>query len=103
MVCMVSSALVGIQACFQNTLIALSVVTRAISASGTPRASATFAATAAIAELVPSQRAVIELRDVQGLTSVEVCELLDITEANQRVLLHRARARVRQLLEDYLT
>jgi RNA polymerase sigma-70 factor (ECF subfamily) len=58
--------------------------------------------TAAIADLPASQRAVIELRDVQGLTSVEVCELLDITEANQRVLLHRARARVRQLLEDYL-
>jgi RNA polymerase sigma-70 factor (ECF subfamily) len=57
---------------------------------------------AAIVELAPTQRAVIELRDVQGLTSAEVCELLDITEANQRVLLHRARARVRQLLEDYL-
>jgi RNA polymerase sigma-70 factor (ECF subfamily) len=59
--------------------------------------------TGAIADLPASQRAVIELRDVQGLSSVEVCELLDISEANQRVLLHRARARVRQLLEDYLT
>ena len=59
--------------------------------------------TAAIAELPAAQRAVIELRDVQGLTSVEVCELLDLTEANQRVLLHRARARVRLLLEEYLT
>jgi RNA polymerase sigma-70 factor (ECF subfamily) len=59
--------------------------------------------TAAIEALPPAQRAVIELRDVQGLTSVEVCELLDLTEANQRVLLHRARARVRQLLEEYLT
>jgi RNA polymerase sigma-70 factor (ECF subfamily) len=58
---------------------------------------------AAIAELPASQRAVVELRDIQGLSSTEVCELLDITEANQRVLLHRARARVRQLLEDYLS
>jgi RNA polymerase sigma-70 factor (ECF subfamily) len=59
--------------------------------------------TEAIAALPAAQRAVIELRDVQGLTSAEVCELLDLTEANQRVLLHRARARVRQLLEAYLT
>lgn len=49
------------------------------------------------------QRTVLELRDVQGLSAAEVCELLDITEANQRVLLHRARARARALLEDYVT
>ncbi len=58
---------------------------------------------AAIDALPDAQRAVIELRDVQGLPSIEVCELLDLSEVNQRVLLHRARARVRTLLEDYVT
>lgn len=56
-----------------------------------------------IAVLPPNQRAVMELRDVHGLTSAEVCDLLDITEANQRVLLHRARSKVRRALEDHLT
>ena len=42
------------------------------------------------------------LRDMLGLDSGEVCELLDISVANQRVLLHRGRAAVRQVLEDYL-
>ncbi len=54
----------------------------------------------AIAELPDRQRAVISLRDVDGWTSAEVCDLLDLSEGNQRVLLHRARARVRQALED---
>ena len=45
------------------------------------------------------QRAVIALRDVQGLDSVDVCNALEITESNQRVLLHRARSRVRRALE----
>jgi RNA polymerase sigma-70 factor (ECF subfamily) len=57
---------------------------------------------AVIDQLPAAQRAVIELRDVQGFGSKEVCELLEISEANQRVLLHRARARARQLLEDHL-
>jgi RNA polymerase sigma-70 factor (ECF subfamily) len=57
---------------------------------------------AAIDALPPTQRAVISLRDVQGWTSDEVCNALDLSEVNQRVLLHRARARVRQALEDYL-
>lgn len=57
---------------------------------------------AVIDELPPVQRTVLELRDVQGLSSSEVCELLDLTEANQRVILHRARARARALLEDYV-
>lgn len=57
----------------------------------------------AVIDALPDvQRAVIELRDVQGLPAQEVCELLDITEANQRVLLHRARARARAALEDYV-
>ena len=42
------------------------------------------------------------LRDLLGIDSAEVCELLDISVANQRVLLHRGRAVVRQALEDYL-
>ena len=57
---------------------------------------------AAIEALPPAQREVITLRDVQGLSSGEVCDLLDLTEGNQRVLLHRARAKVRAALERYL-
>jgi len=57
---------------------------------------------AAIAALPETQRAVITLRDVRGFTALETCEALDITEANQRVLLHRARSKVRARLEDYL-
>jgi len=49
------------------------------------------------------QRMVITLRDVQGLDSDEVCELLGLTPGNQRVILHRARARVRAALEHYFT
>jgi RNA polymerase sigma-70 factor (ECF subfamily) len=56
---------------------------------------------AALDRLPDRQRMVITLRDVQGLTSDEVCEALDITAANQRVLLHRARAFVRGQLEQY--
>lgn len=56
----------------------------------------------AIDMLPPSQRRVIDLRDVEGLSAQEVTELLDLTDVNQRVLLHRARAKVRQALEDYL-
>jgi RNA polymerase sigma-70 factor (ECF subfamily) len=58
---------------------------------------------AAIEALPPSQRAVISLRDVEGWTSEEVRNALDLSEVNQRVLLHRARARVRQAIEDYLS
>jgi RNA polymerase sigma-70 factor (ECF subfamily) len=52
----------------------------------------------AIDELVPAQRAVITLRDLLGVSAEEVCELLELTEGNQRVLLHRARSRVRVAL-----
>jgi RNA polymerase sigma-70 factor (ECF subfamily) len=53
-------------------------------------------------KLPDRQRMVVTLRDMLGLDSREVCELLDITVANQRVLLHRGRAAIRQVLEDYL-
>jgi RNA polymerase sigma-70 factor, ECF subfamily len=55
-----------------------------------------------IERLPPSQRAVLTLRDVEGLSSEEVCNALDLTETNGRVLLHRARAKVRAALEEYL-
>jgi RNA polymerase sigma-70 factor, ECF subfamily len=56
----------------------------------------------ALAGLPERQRAVITLRDVQGRPADEVCAILDISPANQRVLLHRARAHVRSRLEGYL-
>ena len=58
---------------------------------------------AVLAELPHRQRVVITLRDVDGYSSEEVCSILDITAANQRVLLHRARAAVRRQLEDYFS
>jgi len=45
---------------------------------------------------------VITLRDVEGLSSEEVCTALDLSDGNQRVLLHRARAKVRAALESQL-
>jgi RNA polymerase sigma-70 factor (ECF subfamily) len=57
---------------------------------------------AAIAALPPNQRVVITLRDVEGWTSDEVGALLEVEPGNQRVLLHRARSRVRAALERYL-
>ncbi|MCK9893043.1 sigma-70 family RNA polymerase sigma factor [Frankia sp. AgB32] len=57
---------------------------------------------AALDALPPRQRAVVHLRDVQGLAAEAVCALLDLEPGNQRVLLHRGRARLRQVLEDYV-
>ena len=58
---------------------------------------------AAIEALPASQRAVISLRDVEGWSADEVRNALDLSEVNQRVLLHRARSKVRSALEEYLT
>jgi RNA polymerase sigma-70 factor, ECF subfamily len=57
----------------------------------------------AIDALPEPHRQVITLRDVHGWSSAEVCDLLDLSAANQRVVLHRARARVRTALEAYLS
>jgi RNA polymerase sigma-70 factor (ECF subfamily) len=55
---------------------------------------------AAIGELPLQQREVVTLRDVQGLSSEEVCAVLDISNGNQRVLLHRGRGKLRQVIES---
>jgi RNA polymerase sigma-70 factor, ECF subfamily len=57
--------------------------------------------TAALETLPARQREVVVLRDVQGCDAAEVCDILGLTPENQRVLLHRGRARVRAALEDY--
>jgi RNA polymerase sigma-70 factor (ECF subfamily) len=54
---------------------------------------------AAIDELPEGQREVVLLRDVEGFSSPEVCQVLGLSEGNQRVLLHRGRSRIRRALE----
>jgi RNA polymerase sigma-70 factor, ECF subfamily len=56
----------------------------------------------AVSTLPAAQRAVLILRDVDGLSAAEACQLLGLTEGNQRVLLHRGRSKVRATLEHYL-
>jgi RNA polymerase sigma-70 factor (ECF subfamily) len=56
----------------------------------------------AIRSLPPHQREVIALRDVEGWSAGEVCSVLSMSEGNQRVLLHRARGKVRAVLEQNL-
>jgi RNA polymerase sigma-70 factor, ECF subfamily len=58
---------------------------------------------AAIEVLPTGQKAVVTLRDVEGWSADEVCNALQISESNQRVLLHRGRSRVRRALERYFT
>jgi RNA polymerase sigma-70 factor (ECF subfamily) len=57
---------------------------------------------AAVAQLPPAQREVVTLRDIDGFAADEVCQLLELTDANQRVLLHRGRSKVRAALEEYV-
>jgi RNA polymerase sigma-70 factor (ECF subfamily) len=67
------------------------------------QASETLAAVRdAIEQLPPTQRLVISLRDIDGWSSDEVCNVLSLSQTNQRVLLHRARAKVRLGLESVL-
>jgi RNA polymerase sigma-70 factor, ECF subfamily len=56
---------------------------------------------AAIRELPDAQRTVLTLRDIEGWSSEEVSEALEISLGNQRVLLHRGRTRLRAAIEDY--
>jgi RNA polymerase sigma-70 factor (ECF subfamily) len=57
----------------------------------------------AVDALPPTQRTVITLRDIEGWSSEEVCNALEVSETNQRVLLHRARAKVRAAVERYMS
>ena len=56
---------------------------------------------AAIDALPPSQRMVITMRDLEGYSSEEVCNVLGLSETNQRVILHRARSKVRDMVSAY--
>jgi RNA polymerase sigma-70 factor (ECF subfamily) len=61
-----------------------------------------FVIEAALEALPGNQRRVVLLRDVEDLDPAEICNMLEISETNQRVLLHRGRARVRRALDAYL-
>lgn len=54
-------------------------------------------------KLPPSQRAVVTLRDLEGLSSEETCAILELSEGNQRILLHRGRTRIRAAIDRLLT
>jgi RNA polymerase sigma-70 factor (ECF subfamily) len=69
--------------------------------TGVLRAETRALVSAAVDELPERQRQVVVLRDVHGFESEEVCDLLGLTTENQRVLLHRGRAKVRAALETY--
>jgi len=56
----------------------------------------------ALDQLPEGQKAVVLLRDVEGLGAEETCNILEISETNQRVLLHRGRSKIRRALEEYL-
>lgn len=57
---------------------------------------------AALAELPTAQRQVVLLRDVEDVSAADACNILELSETNQRVLLHRGRARIRRALDRYL-
>jgi RNA polymerase sigma-70 factor, ECF subfamily len=57
---------------------------------------------AAIQTLPPAQRLVVSLRDIEGWSANDVCNVLELSESNQRVLLHRARAKLRATLEQHI-
>lgn len=57
----------------------------------------------AVATLPAAQREVVTLRDIEGWSAEDVCGVLGLSDVNQRVLLHRARAKLRAALEDYWT
>jgi RNA polymerase sigma-70 factor (ECF subfamily) len=57
----------------------------------------------AVERLPHAQRVVVTLRDIEGFSAEEACEVLEISDANQRVLLHRGRAKVRAAIERYVT
>lgn len=57
----------------------------------------------ALEDLPARQRAVLVLRDIEGVSAAEVCNMLDVADTNQRVLLHRARAALHRTLEGYLS
>jgi RNA polymerase sigma-70 factor, ECF subfamily len=54
----------------------------------------------AIATLPPAHREVLVMRDLEGRSARETCNVLGLSDTNQRVLLHRARSRVRKAIED---
>ena len=53
-------------------------------------------------QLPDRQRLIVGLRDIEGLSGREVCELLELSQENQRVLLHRGRSRLRAVLDGYI-
>lgn len=57
---------------------------------------------AALTALPDAQRQVVLLRDVEDVPSRDICNILDVTETNMRVLLHRGRARIRKALDEYV-
>ncbi|HEV7344755.1 MAG TPA: RNA polymerase sigma factor [Devosia sp.] len=59
-------------------------------------------AMAVLETLPPNQRAVVTLRDLEGLSSKETCAILEVSEANQRILLHRGRSRIRAVVEELM-
>src|SRR6266852_1574531 len=66
------------------------------------RAEAMACVERALNDLPPAQRAVVLLRDVEGVDAAEACAILEVSESNQRVLLHRGRSRIRSELEKLL-